>query len=187
MIAFLSTHFSPLIWSGLTFIAGVASKGIVDSYFRRRDDLHKFLLDKRVKFLEEQLSQFYWPMYLHLEKDNLIWERLLERNHDPDSPHSRLSIQIETGVILPNHREALTVIETYLHLAGDTQVVEASLRYVRHVKIYEMLRAADIKEDPVNHGEPYPKDYFPLMDKRVHALQAEYDQLILRLLPSEGR
>jgi hypothetical protein len=50
-----------------------------------------------------------------------------------------------------------------------------------------MLRAAGIKDDPVNHGEPYPSDYFPLIDKRVNALQAEYDQLIFRLRPTENR
>jgi hypothetical protein len=184
MNALLSNHLAPYLWSGFTFLAGVAFKGIVDSYLRRRDDLRKFLLDKRVRFLEEQLSLFYWPMYLHLEKDNLIWERVQERNQDPDSPQSRLSMQIESGVILPNHNEALAVIEAHLHLAGDADVVEASLRYVRHVKIYSMLRAAGIKEDPISHGEPYPRGYFPLIDKRVHALQAEYDQLILRLWPS---
>src|ERR1035437_7227142 len=98
MNALLSNHLAPYLWSGFTFLAGVACKGIVDSYLRRRDDLRKFLLDKRVKFLEEQLSLLYWPMYLDLEKDNLIWERAQERNQDPDSPQSRLSIQIESGV-----------------------------------------------------------------------------------------
>jgi hypothetical protein len=182
-----SNSTASVIWGALTFLAGVASKGAVDSYLRRRDDVHKFLLDKRVQFLEEQLSQFYWPIYLHLQKDNLIWERLRERTQDPGSAQSRLSLQIESGVILPNHQEALAVIEGHLHLAGDASIVEASLRYVKHVKVYEMLRAAGIKDDPVNHGEPYPSDYFPLIDKRVNALQAEYDQLIFRLRPTENR
>jgi hypothetical protein len=56
--------------------------------------------------------------------------------------------------------------------------VEGSLRYVRHVKVYEILRAAGIKDDPVNHGEPYPRDFFLLIEQRVNALQAEYDKLI---------
>jgi hypothetical protein len=180
-----SNTLGPAVWGGIAFLAGVASKGIIDSYLRRRDDVHKFLLDKRVQFLEEQLSKFYWPIYLHLQKDNLIWERLKERTQDQDSAQSRLSLQIESGVILPNHKEALAMIEEYLHLAGDASIVEASLRYVRHVKIYEMLRAAGIKDDPVNHGERYPADYFLLIEKRVNALQAEYDQLILRLRPPE--
>jgi S1-C subfamily serine protease len=169
---------SSLSWSATTFIAGIASKSLIDSYFRRKEESRKFVLDKRVKFLEQQLSQFYWPIYLHLQKDNLIWERLKDRDQDPESNSSRLSQQIESGVILPNHKEALAVIETNLHLAGDAKVVAASLRYVRHVKVYEMLRAAGIKSDPINFGEAYPSDFFPLIDERVHTLQAEYDKLI---------
>lgn len=103
-----------------------------------------------------------------------------ERDQDPDSPQRRLSLLIESGVILPNHTDALAVFEAHLHLAGDAEIVESSLRYVRHVKVYTMLRAAGIKEEPISHGEPYPRDYFPLINKRVHSLQAECDQLILR-------
>jgi len=177
----LPTSVLAALWGAATFVAGVSTKGAVDSWLRRRDDRQQYVLDKRVQFLEEQLSRFYWPIYLHLQKDNLIWERLRERTEDPESAQSKLSIQIESGVILPNHKEALAVIEGNLHLAGDEKVVEASLRYVRHVKVYEMLRAAGIKDDPVNHGEPYPSDYFPLIQHQVESLQAEYDRLISRL------
>jgi hypothetical protein len=187
MIVSMPNSFGPTAWGALTFLLGLASKGLIDSFLRRRDDAHKYLLDKRVQLLEQQLSHFYWPIYLHLQKDNLIWERLMERDQDPDSPQSRLSMQIESGVILPNHKEALAVIESNLHLAGDPKIVEASLRYVRHVKVYEMLRAAGIKEDPVSFGEPYPRDYFFVIEKRVDALQAEYDKLIVRLNPDEGK
>jgi hypothetical protein len=182
MIPLLTDSFGALAWSGVTFLAGIASKGAIDSYLRRKEEAHKFVLDKRVQFLEQQLSQFYWPMYLHLQKDNLYWERLMERNQDPESSQSRLSLQIESGVILPGHKEAMAVIEANLHLAGDSTVVQESLRYVRHVKLYEMLRAAGIKDDPVTHGEPYPRDYFPLIQQRVNALQSEYDNLIRQTL-----
>jgi hypothetical protein len=182
MITPLTDSFGALAWSGVTFLAGIASKGAIDSYLRRKEEAHKFVLDKRVQFLEQQLSQFYWPMYLHLQKDNLYWERLMERNQDPESSQSRLSLQIESGVILPGHKEAMAVIEANLHLAGDSTVVQESLRYVRHVKLYEMLRAAGIKDDPVTHGEPYPRDYFPLIQQRVNALQSEYDNLIRQTL-----
>lgn len=177
----------PTLWGALSFLAGVASKSLIDSYLRRRDDTHKFLLDKRLKFIEQQLSQFYWPIYLHLQKDNLIWERLKERDQDPNSTASKLSLQIEAGVILPNHKDALAVIEKYLHLAGDDLVVDTALRYVRHVKIYEMLRDAGIKDDPVLHGEKYPSNFFPLIEGRVKSLQTEYDQLVFKIKPTQAR
>jgi hypothetical protein len=182
MTMLLASSVSTAAWSGVTFLAGAASKGAIDFYLRRKEEARKFVLDKRVRFLEQQLSQFYWPLYLHLQKENLYWERLRERTQDPESSQSRLSIQIESGVILPSHKEAMAVIEANLHLAGNSTVVEESLRYVRHVKLYEMLRAAGIKDDPVNHGEPYPAKFFPLIHQRVNALQFEYDSLIRQAL-----
>jgi hypothetical protein len=107
MITLLAGSFGPVAWSGVTFLAGIASKGAIDSYLRRKEEVRKFVLDKRVRFLEQQLSQFYWPIYLHLQKENLYWERLRERTQDPESSQSKLSIQIESGVILPSHKEAM--------------------------------------------------------------------------------
>jgi hypothetical protein len=168
----------PAAWGGLTFVAGILCKNFLDSYFNRQEEARKFALDKRTQLLDAQLSRFYWPLYLHLEKDNLMLERLIERDEDPESPQSRLSIEIEASFVLPSHEKAVEVIESNLHLAGDAATVEASLRYVRHVKVYGMLRAANVRNDPISHGQPYPKDIFRLIEKRVYALQAEYDRLI---------
>ncbi len=168
----------PAAWGGLTFVAGILCKNLLDAYFNRQAEARKFLLDKRTQLLEAQLSRFYWPLYLRLQQDNMLWERLMERDQDPESPQSKLSMLIERGNLLPIHKEAVEVIESNLHLAGDEATVEAVLRYLRHVKVYEMLRAAGLKDDPISHGEPYPRDIFPLIEKRVHALQAEYDRLI---------
>ena len=70
-------------WGGVTFALGVAVKAGFDSFFRRRDDAQKFVMDKRVRFLEQQLSRFYWPIYLRLQKDNLLNEVLMGREQDP--------------------------------------------------------------------------------------------------------
>ena len=79
MMTLWASSFGTAAWSGVTFLAGIASKGVIDSYLRRKEEARKFVLDKRVRFLEQQLSQFYWPIYLHLQKENLDWERLRER------------------------------------------------------------------------------------------------------------
>jgi hypothetical protein len=171
-------QYGPLVWSAATFVLGIASKGVVDDFLKRKQDAQKFSIQKKARFLEQQLSKFYWPIYLHLEKDNLIWERLKERDQNPESPASKLSLQIEKDAILPNHRAAVVTIERYLHLAGDIAIVEDSLRYIRHVKVYEMLRSAGLKDDPISHKEPYPNDLFAMIKERVFALQAEYDSLI---------
>jgi hypothetical protein len=165
-------------WGGVTFALGVAVKSGFDSFFRRRDDARKFVMEKRAGFLEQQLSRFYWPIYLLLGRDDLMYGLQIEANEDPASPESRLSKAIESGAILPSHQAVLKVIEENIHLAGDKQVCDATLRYVNHVKVYEMLAAAGVKSLPISHGYEYPKEYYPLIKDRVMALQAEYDRLI---------
>ena len=31
---------------------------------------------KRLEFLERQLTEFYWPLYWGLQKDNAVWQRV---------------------------------------------------------------------------------------------------------------
>ena len=83
LIQLTAASLEHLGWGGVTFALGIAVKAGFDSYFRRRDDAQKFVMDKRVGFLEQQLSRFYWPIYLQLEKDNLVYDLLIERNEDP--------------------------------------------------------------------------------------------------------
>jgi hypothetical protein len=165
-------------WTGLSFVAGIVVKGAFDSFIRRKEAAERFALDKRVAFLEQQLSRFYWPIYLLLGRDDLMYGLQIEANENPESPESRLSKAIESGAILPSHQAVLKVIEENIHLAGDKQVCDATLRYVNHVKVYEMLAAAGVKSLPISHGYEYPKEYYPLIKDRVTALQAEYDRLI---------
>ena len=96
-----------------------------------------------------------------------------------------MSKEIESGAILPSHQAVLKVIEENIHLAGDKQVCDATLRYVNHVKVYEMLAAAGVKGYPISHGHEYPKEYYPLIKDRVTALQAEYDRLIQMIRPDK--
>ena len=41
--------------------------------------------EKRLEFLERQLSEFYWPLYIRLEKDRSIWKRILDINKETNS------------------------------------------------------------------------------------------------------
>ena len=59
IITLLADSFGPVAWSGVTFLAGIASKGAIDSYLRRKEEVHKFVLDKRARFLEQRESS-YW-------------------------------------------------------------------------------------------------------------------------------
>jgi hypothetical protein len=168
----------PTAWAAVTFVLGIYCKNLLDSYFKRREETQTFVRDKRTDLLEQQLSRFYWPLYMHLQKDNLIEERRKERVQDEDDPHSILSKKIDEGVILPTHKEAVSVIESNLHLAGDQAIIDVVVLYMRHVMVYQMLRDAGLKDDPINHGHGYPKDIFTIIEERTRTLQEEYDRLI---------
>ena len=168
----------PTAWAGLTFVLGIYCKNLLDAYFSKQEEVRKFSLDKRTQLLEQQLSRFYWPLYMHLQKDNLIEERRKERVQDEDDPRSILSKKIDEGIILPTHKDAVSVIESNLHLAGDQVIIDLVVLYMRHVMVYQMLRDAGLKDDPIKHGHGYPKDIFAIIEQRTRELQAEYDRLI---------
>jgi len=94
---------------GLIAIAGFWLNRGIERYKSRRaleNELEKLRDQKRIQFLESQLSQFFWPVYLRLQMDNVVWERILDRGAKDDRKRS-LARQIENGVILANHRETV--------------------------------------------------------------------------------
>jgi len=140
------------------------------------------LWKSRVGDIETRLREFYWPIYLRLQRDNIVWEKILPKNKA--SPEERkLARQIEEDILLPNHAEILTIIRSGMHHVRDDKELERSLlAYVRHADVYRCLRAANIwDKDPIRFGEPYPPDFFQLIDRNVKLLQAEYDRILLEI------
>lgn len=143
---------------------------------------------KRIAFLEQQLSQFYWPLHLRLQRDDAVWRRMLERE-STDETRRRVARAIDEHVLLPNHREIVSILEKGLHLARmDRGLEESVLNYVRHVAVYTALRHTDnYSTDPYHLGEPYPKDLSTQVERRTKQLQAEFDQLIQLEMPPNNR
>lgn len=134
--------------------------------------------EAHVRHLEAQLSQFYWPVYTRLMRDNALWPHL-KRRGDQDPVRDGIAQALERDVILPNHASLLQIIEGNLHLAaGDEDVLKQVQAYVRHVAVFQALRAAGIAHDPIEHDEPWPGNLFPTIVTRTTALQAEYNRLL---------
>lgn len=174
----LPTGWLTALTTVLTFGVGAAFKYTLDAKEQRSDAARKFALENKTAFLQQQLTRFYWPLYLVFEKDDLIYERITERDEDDTSNASRLSMYIEANSVLANHQAGAKIIEDFLYLAGDHAVVTACITYLRHVKVFEMLSAAGIKTDPINQGAPYPKGVKDIVRQHCMKLQAEYDQMI---------
>jgi hypothetical protein len=149
-------------------------------YARRREELEKLRLAKKVEQLGRQLAEFYWPIYLRLQKDNAVWERILDKRKPEGSLDHKLGEIIEREHVLPNQEEIVRIIESSVHLAEpDPEFAAILVRFLRHVAVYKALRASgDTNTFPLTVGEPWPERLFPEIEKRTRAVQEEYNRLL---------
>ena len=100
--------------------------------------------------------------------DNAVWERILQRE-SKDPIKAELRHRIESDFILPNHADTCKLIENGVYLAApDNKVMEASMKYLRHVAVYRALRASgNTKVDPLDVGEEWPADVFPSIERKA--------------------
>jgi hypothetical protein len=147
-----------------------------------KSELSKQRFTASLQRIERQLSEFYWPMYLRLQKDNTVWRRLLDKDKEEDNPLRRIGSRIETDFILPNHNELVKIIETKIHLAEPDAALQASLlAYIDHVAVYKAAIAAGFTDLHGTQRElltPWPHDLFPLIEGRTLKLQREYEILL---------
>ncbi|BAY90807.1 MULTISPECIES: hypothetical protein [unclassified Tolypothrix] len=59
-----------------------------------------------LEFIERQISEFYWPIYLRLEKDNVMWKRIKSLSHEQNVLPDAASITIEKEFILENRKDS---------------------------------------------------------------------------------
>ena len=82
----------------LLLLASFILNRAIESYKSRKaieNQMAKIRDEKRLEFLERQLSEFYWPLYIRLEKDRPIWERILDINKEEDSLERSLGVITE--------------------------------------------------------------------------------------------
>jgi hypothetical protein len=141
----------------------------------RYDQTLKAALD----FKSRQLTEFYWPIYIRLQKDNAVWDRILDR-YKNDEMLRKVAFDIEKNEILPNHDQIVQTIQAKIHLAQAEPKLQAALmRYIRHVAVYKAMRNTGVTDrDPIALDEPWPKGLFELVEKKTEALQSDYDFLL---------
>jgi hypothetical protein len=164
--------------TALAAALGFGAKALWDWFYARVRERETLALEKRFDFLERQLSLFYWPIHIRLEKDNVVWRRILDIDHE-DETKRKIATEIERSVILPNHEEILGILSTQMHLAQAHKKLRAAiLQYINHVSVYKALRAVEINDAfPLGRGVGWPHDLFPMIKAQTEQLQAEYDAL----------
>ena len=146
----------------------------------RENDRERVREQKQLDYIERQLSEFYYPIYIRLHIDGATWRRILDREHGNDDLRSKVGTAIETDVLLPNHEAIVAIIQSKIHLAEEDAVgFEAMLDYVRHVAVYRAMRGAGcFDRDPIALGEPSPKKFLPIIERTTYRLQQQYDRLL---------
>lgn len=136
-----------------------------------------------LEFIERQISEFYWPIYLRLEKDNVMWKRIKSLSSEKNVLPEAASEAIEKDFILKNHQEIVEIIESKIHLAENSanskELIDELLKYIKHVAVYKTIRS--IKElqkfNPIDLNEPFPQKIFPLIENNFRELRKRYESL----------
>ncbi|MBD2163848.1 hypothetical protein H6G04_05450 [Calothrix membranacea FACHB-236] len=136
-----------------------------------------------LEFIERQISEFYWPIYLRLEKDNVMWKRIKSLSPEQNVLPEAASMAIEKEFIIKNHQEIVDIIESKIHLAENSNngkdLINELLKYIKHVAVYKTIRSVKELErfNPVDMNEPFPEKLFPLIESNFRSLQHKYEYL----------
>lgn len=139
------------------------------------NEIGKIKMEKQINFIEKQLEEFYWPIYLRLEKNNAIYGSMGKQY---------VGITLDTAVILPNHIEIVKIIEEKIYLATPSEQLLATItKYVRHVKVYWALRKlgnTTSYPDDLGSQYDYPTEFYTLIKDETQILQAKYNELVMK-------
>lgn len=155
----------------------------IETNFKVAENRRNLLVKSSLDFKSQQLNEFYWPIYSRLQKDNAIWDRILDKRSS-DARLKSIAREIESRVVLPNHDEIVQIIQTKIHLSqADPELQRALMQYVRHVAVYKAMRASgDDDRFPIALGEVWPKELFGLIESKTRKLQDELDAMLAKAL-----
>jgi hypothetical protein len=133
----------------------------------------------RLEAIRLLLSEFFRPIHVRLQRDNINWRRILDLTEPDGSIKQRLAESIERDYIIPNHDELVGIIEHWRHLVESDEELSRSLNeYLHHVVVYKAIRwSGDKTTFPLQAGAPWPEALFPLVSQRIKSLEGELEEL----------
>ncbi|PTQ70620.1 hypothetical protein [Pseudomonas sp. GV071] len=170
---------TPLL-TAVAAVAGVVAKSLWDLYWKRWETLADASRKTRLEFLERQLSSFYWPIYLYLQKNNVVWDQLVNGKAFDDSIRRQVNSQLHLTFFRQNHDTLVKLIESNIHIAQpDAEFESILLEFVRHVTLYSALRDLGHENiDPIAFNVPWPNKFFAAVEQRLASTQKEYEGLL---------
>jgi hypothetical protein len=161
-----------LLVPALLAAVGFIGKSLWDAYSKNNE--HK------INFKEKQLSTFYYPILIRLEKDNVTWQLILQKRKEKDSLDAKIGENIEKEVILPNHDEILKILESNIHFCQNDELMGMFKHYIRHVLVYKAIRASGDNETfPLRYDKTLKWDdnLFPLIQRETAKIQKELNEI----------
>jgi len=163
---------------------GFVIRKVWDTWSSRRENLRQLRIRERINFLEKALKNFYWPLYIMLCKDMIVWRKneLLINNVDVKSilKCTKTIKLIESSIIIPNHIKILEILRSFTHLAQpDAEFKEQILLYIKHASLYICIRkSGDKKSTPKDFGAPFPIEFIKYIENNTNKFQSEYNNLL---------
>jgi hypothetical protein len=151
--------------------------------FKGKELTNQLRFNKLLDFRREQLSEFYWPIYIRLQIDNAVYDDVFG-GKDASVPKD-VGKPLEQ-FLLDNHKELLKIIQDKFYLAELNPDLEKDLlHYVRHAAVYLAMRTTPRYDNdvPATLNEPYPKDLFQHFESQLKALQSDYNEMLKQTRP----
>lgn len=139
-------------------------------------------------FIDRQLSEFYYPIKLRLEKDTAVWQlsdQLSEKNRKKTG--DEFSKYIESSVLIPNHEEMVSIISKNFGLIKNADekydpkpLIESINNYQRHFASFKTLRTLGIYDlNPIDvcKGCEWPHSFPKLISERIAELEKQREEL----------
>ncbi|KQT17091.1 hypothetical protein ASG31_12130 [Chryseobacterium sp. Leaf404] len=145
------------------------------------NDLLKDKRFRKLSFLERQLSEFYWPIYIRLQKDTILFEKIPNFFSDHNTLPIETNDYLENEVILKNHNEIVEIIESKFHLAEADEILSNEfLKYIKHVTTYQAIRKISHfnHRNPIDFNEPYPPNFNDIFAENLKKIQTKYNNLV---------
>jgi len=137
--------------------------------------------DKIYSIIEKQLSNFYYPIYFRLQKDNALWKLSPQLSGDKSALPSETNYIIEKDHILKNHKEILSIIENNIHIIEiDNELQESINTYIKHITVYDTIRKVQSTKilNPIDFDAPFPNSFVKIIKARMSILQNKNNELL---------
>lgn len=159
-------------WQVALTLAVPASVAILGLFAAYVTNLRLALRADQLERVNNQLSDFYGPLYAHINASNISWEafRSVHRRGgaywgDPHRPVSDTDAAAwrlwMSQVFMPLTRKMRDLVVNQAHLLDEDQVPPCLLTLCAHVSSYEAILAQWATEDFSQHVSPVP---FPGQD-----------------------